>query len=89
MKKIATDFQGWQLNAMTWREIFNKVSENIDGNKYVFPDDFLDSYPRLLEDDGMGYGVNSRYIISVDSEIYKDDDLQENVNNLFIESITK
>lgn len=89
MKRISTDFQGWSLNAMTWREIFDKFSTNCNGTQYDFNNELLDSYPRLLEDDGMGYGVNSRYVISVDHEFYKDKELEENVTNLFIEPILK
>ncbi len=82
MKKISTDFQGWPIYAMTWREIFDRIAENIEG-KYVFNEDLLDSYPRLLEDDGMGYGVNPKFVISADKEVYTDKDIK--VCNMFIE----
>ena len=65
MKAISKDFQGWPIYALTWREILNKLpfvkNGVIDQN-----DPRLDIYPRTLEDDGMGYGVNEKFITSVD-----------------------
>lgn len=61
MKAISRDFQGWPIYALTWREILNKLpfvkNGVIDQN-----DPRLDIYPRTLEDDGMGYGVNEKLI---------------------------
>ena len=46
-----------------------------DGKVYIESDaEILKAYPRLLQDDGMGYGVRTEYITEADKEIY-----QENV----------
>lgn len=97
MKQIGTDFQGWPEMAMTLREILInklglKISENEDGYHFIsghLNKDILDSYPVILEDDGMGYGINPRYITSVDNEVYRDDKIEDNVFNIFAENISK
>ena len=33
--------------------------------------EILNAYPRLLEDDGMGYGVNEQYVVESDKEVYE------------------
>ena len=69
------DFQGWPVQPMTLREIlislgFEEDTETIKLIKGEETNQLLDSYPHLLQDDGMGYGVNERYITEVDNEIY-------------------
>ena len=61
MKKISKDFQGWPVYALTWREILKYLPFIKDG-VVDFNDPRLDVYPRTLEDDGMGYGVNEKLI---------------------------
>ena len=59
---IDYDFQGWPIRKMTVREIL----ERLGVTDYKIEDEhILDLYPRLLEDDGMGYGVNTQYITEV------------------------
>lgn len=60
---IGYDFQGWPIYKMTIREILEVICEHKDG-KYTINDNSptLDIYPRVLEDDGMGYGTNDQYI---------------------------
>lgn len=92
MKEIGTDFQGWPVNAMTLREIIDKLGITYildNGDKIIRSDrkHLLDAYPVILEDDGMGYGVNPRYVTSVDENVYQNKDLK--VFNLFAEHESK
>ena len=69
---ISYDFQGWPNYKMTLREILKSLGANTNKGVIGFreKDPILDVYPKVLEDDGMGYGVNARYITeaSVDKE---------------------
>lgn len=76
MIQIGTDFQGWPVHAMTLREIlkhlgFEEDSETITLKKNEKINRLLDSYPYLLEDDGMGYGVNGEYITEITGEVWE------------------
>lgn len=73
--KLYLDFQGWPVQPMTLREIllglgFEEDSETITLIKNEETNQLLDSYPRLLQDDGMGYGINKCYITEVDNTIF-------------------
>lgn len=90
MKRIGTDFQGWATNAMTLREFIKAlgVTYTLDNGDEIIRSDrkhILDSYPIVLEDDGMGYGVNPMYVTSVDTNVYESKDLKDKVFNVFIE----
>ena len=92
MKEIGTDFQGWPINAMTLREIIKElgITYTLDNGDEIIRSDrkhLLDAYPIILEDDGMGYGVNPRYITSADKNVYETEDLK--VFNLFAEHESK
>lgn len=92
MKKINTDFQGWPVEAMTLREILEKLGfiENQEGAFIQTGDPkILDSYPRVLIDDGMGYGADNSYIVEADTDINKDTELGESVFNIWREKIQK
>jgi len=69
---ISYDFQGWPVYKMTLREILIEMGSLQENGLIGFKTDdpILDVYPKVLEDDGMGYGVNVRYITeaSVDRE---------------------
>ena len=69
---ISYDFQGWPVYKMTLREILIEMGSLQENGLIGFKTDdpILDVYPKVLEDDGMGYGVNARYITeaSVDRE---------------------
>lgn len=94
MKEISTDFQGWPVKAMTWNEILQAIGiineePKCEEYKVNINNPILNTYPKVLEDDGMGYGVNPRFIVSSDYMIYKDDELNEEVSNIFVEPINK
>ena len=74
MKRIGTDFQGWPVNALSLRDILEHIGAKENENGWVIEknNDILDAYPRVLEDDGMGYGVHPSYITDVDNETYED-----------------
>lgn len=66
---IDIDFEGWPVKRRTLREILESIGakeiETKDGEKVLgFPVDSktLDVFPRTLEDDGMGYGVDEMWI---------------------------
>lgn len=62
---INFDFQNWPIHKMNLRDIISKfMTFNKNTNKYEISNDnpILDIYPVTLEDDGMGYGVNEKYI---------------------------
>ena len=75
MIEVCEDFQGWPVKIKTLREILDQLGFKEKDGFYGLPNDseLLDAYPRLLRDDGMGYGVEERYLIEASSEIYDDD----------------
>lgn len=85
MKQIGTDFQGWPINALTLREILQRLGfiEYLPGEFTIGNLELLDSYPLTLEDDGMAYGIKPMFITEADNEIYEDDNSNLNVFNLF------
>lgn len=63
---INYDFEGWPICKMNIREIielFGGVLNESTGNYEIKNDAALDICPVILEEDGMGYGVNPRYLI--------------------------
>lgn len=94
MKQIRTDFQGWPVNALTLKEIFEILGLKIDDNNgsisgYI-DEKLLNSYPKVFEDDGMAYGVNPRFVSVIDSNCtYLDEELNETVFNIFAEPYIK
>lgn len=76
MKTIAYDFQGWPVKAMTLREIllalgFEEDDKTLTLIKGEEVNKLLDSYPRILEDDGMGYGIDQGFITEIDPDVYE------------------
>ena len=65
---VCFDFQGWPEYKMNLREILLALGGQQDGNFIKFPSNtpLMDIYPRILVDDGMGYGVDENVIVSVD-----------------------
>lgn len=73
MITIGYDFQGWPMKAMNLREILESIGfkKNDAGEYSIKSDDpILDAYPKLLEDDGMAYGVNEQYITEAQDDTY-------------------
>lgn len=63
------DFQGYPEFKMSIKDIIEKLGAvyNKETNKWEIPnEEWLDCFPMIVEDDGMGYGVNEQYIIDVD-----------------------
>lgn len=91
MKTISIDFQGWPIKAMTLGELLERfglaVDETMDNTKCfvsgLVDKSIIDAYPVVLEDDGMGYGIKPKYITEVSKEIWYDEDIKENVFNIF------
>ena len=68
-KIIGFDFQGWPIYKMTIRDILTTLGAtfNKDANRYEMENsERLDMFPTILEDDGMGYGVNEMYVSEID-----------------------
>lgn len=67
---IGVDFQGWPIYKMSYRDILDAIGfTEVDGKYQISADaSVLDTCPMILDDDGMGYGVNQRYITCVSSE---------------------
>ena len=61
------DFQGWPEYKMNLREVLMALGGKVDGDTISFDlnDPLMDVYPRILMDDGMGYGVDENVIVSV------------------------
>lgn len=73
---LGFDWQGWPIYAQTLRDALMKHLGFEDDGEKVFlmhnkeNDELLDSFPQLLTDDGMGYGVNEQFISEIDKEVY-------------------
>ena len=61
------DFQGWPEYKMNLREVLMALGGKVEGDIISFDlkDPLMDVYPRILMDDGMGYGVDENVIVSV------------------------
>ena len=68
-KIISFDSQGFPIHKLSLRDIISQLGfvKNEKMNKWEISDDnkILDAFPELLEDDGMGYGVNLENIIEI------------------------
>ena len=64
------DFQGWPEYKMNLREVLMALGGKVEGDTISFDlkDPLMDVYPRILADDGMGYGVDENVIVSVDPD---------------------
>ena len=65
---IDFDFQGWPVYKLNIRSILKSFGFECEDGKWIIDDadPTRDIYPCVLEDDGMGYGVNEQCITSVD-----------------------
>jgi hypothetical protein len=64
---INYDFQGWPIRKMSLKDILEYsglFTHDIEKSIYFINDDapVLNIYPTTLEDDGMGYGINEKFI---------------------------
>lgn len=68
---ISYDFQGWPNYKMTLREILVELGAVIKDGVIGFTNDnpVLDIYPKVLHDDGMGYGVDPQYITEIAGDV--------------------
>ena len=84
---IDFDFQGWPVYKMNIRSILKSLGFECDGGKWVIDDadPTLDIYPGVLEDDGMGYGVNEQCITSVD--VFEND--SKRYCNVFVDKLNE
>ena len=78
MKLISVDFQGWPVAALNLYEILKLIGFVVEDDKLVLElnettKKIISAYPRILEDDGMGYGVKPMYVSEIDTEIYEDE----------------
>lgn len=69
------DFQGWLIPHISIREAIEKLGFKFDEETKTWSisdnDPILDKYPSIIQDDGMGYGVNECKLTDV--EIDKED----------------
>ena len=66
---INYDYQGWPEFKMSIKDILERFGAvlNPETNKWeIENNEKLNVFPTILEDDGMGYGVNPKYIIDID-----------------------
>lgn len=89
---LGVDFQGWPVVGRTLREILERIGFKESNGKLELElndssEKLLNSYPRLLEDDGMGYGVDEEFITVVDNDVYETEVGGENISvfNVFRE----
>lgn len=70
---IGYDFQGWPIYKITLREILTRLGaeKSYDGSVFGWDvnDPLLDMCPTVLEDDGMGYGINEKYIVDANCTV--------------------
>lgn len=81
-KLVGYDFQGWPIFKMTLKEMLLGLGGKEEDNKIIFDvnDPSMKIYPSILEDDGMGYGVNKQCI--VEAEVFKSN--EENADKIYV-----
>lgn len=86
---VGYDFQGWPIFKMNLKEVLLELGGKEEDGKIVFDanDPSMKIYPTLLEDDGMGYGVNEQCI--VEAEVFKSNEEDDDTIyvNIFRENI--
>lgn len=77
---------------MTLREILVSLGAQVvsteSGHSFLAIENtnpILDAFPRILEDDGMSYGVNAQFITEASDDIYLDEDMRSPVFNMFVD----
>lgn len=81
-KLVGYDFQGWPIFKMTLKEMLLGLGGKEEDNKIIFDvnDPSMKIYPSILEDDGMGHGVNKQCI--VEAEVFKSN--EENTDKIYV-----
>ena len=81
---LSLDFQGWPNYKMNLREILHSLGavEKDGGIGFNVDDKALDIYPVTLEDDGMAYGVNEKFVTTAEAN------REDGYINMFIEPQT-
>lgn len=81
-KLVGYDFQGWPIFKMTLKEVLLGLGGKEEDNKIIFDanDPSMKIFPSILEDDGMGYGVNKQCI--VEAEVFKSN--EENTDKIYV-----
>lgn len=61
------NFQGWPVFKMNLREVLLALGGRPEGNLIVFDEGstLMSAYPRVLMDDGMGYGVDDSAVVAI------------------------
>ena len=79
---VGYDFQGWPIFKMTLKDLLLGLGGKEEDNKIIFDanDPSMKIYPSLLEDDGMGYGINEQCIVEAD--VFKSND--ENADKIYV-----
>lgn len=81
---VSFDFQGWPNYKMNLREILQSLGavekDGVIG--FNVDDKVLDIYPVTLEDDGMAYGVNEKFVTTAEAN------REDEYINIFIEPQT-
>lgn len=77
---VGYDFQGWPIFKLTLKELLLGLGGQEEDGKIVFYENnpAMSIYPSLLQDDGMGYGVNEECI--VEASAFYDEDGKHYVN---------
>lgn len=81
-KLVGYDFQGWPIFKMTLKELLLDLGGKEEDGKIIFDanDPSMKVYPTLLEDDGMGYGINEQCIVEAD--VFKSN--KENDDTIYV-----
>ena len=89
MINLRYDFQGWPMNALTFKELLNDLGFTPENGAITIPEGhpLLHAYPSILMDDGMGYGIHEGYVVEGDTYVYKRKIGKEPIKtfNIFIE----
>lgn len=90
---INYDFQGWPVYKMNIRDILKDLGLVLDETDNTWKisnnNPILDIYPITVVDDGMGYGVNEKFITSVSSHPEPDSQSNSRFCTIFIEEQDK
>ena len=74
------DFQGWPVFKKNLKELLLQLGGEERGKQIIFDSEApsMEVYPRLLEDDGMAYGVNEAVI--TEASVFQDEDGKTYIN---------